>query len=604
MELSVYFLLKFIFLSKRGIVVQQLHFLFFCFLMMGTAHFAQAAIYTANPSNYRATMSGLQPGDVLNLEAGTYTRLNISNLRGTSSARILIQGPATGSPAVIAGELNYNTVEIRNSSFVTIRNLRIDSQGRPGHAGISAKDGAVNLTHNITIANCTIVGVGGSQQTVAISTKTPTWNWIIRGNTIIGAGTGLYLGDSDTADGGDPFINGLIEGNLIKDSIGYNAQIKRQVFRPAMTGMPTGPGRTVIRHNVFIKNDNICSSDGCRPNLLTGGFPDSGSGSSDMYEIYGNFFFNNRYEALFQGTGRISLHDNIFVQPHANGYPAVSLVAHDGKAMQIGFVYNNTIYTPERALSISSLPAIDHAIVGNLIFAATPLSGSYTAANVSGNLMDTYANAGFYVRSPSNFLGSMDFHPLNGQTVGPLLNTSKFSADTGRAVDFDGKSKDGTFRGAYATLGDVAAWQLQAAKKPLPKAAALAAEIIIDNSSSQTAQTGTWCVSAATGFYGTNSVYSCGSALDTFRFVPNIPVSQSYDVYVRWTSHANRSTNVPVTVRHAGGDRIVNFNMQTGGGAWVLHGRYSLSTGSSHWVEVSDKNGQASADAVRLAPVP
>ena len=45
-----------------------------------------------------------------------------------------------------------------------------------------------------------------------------------------------------------------------------------------------------------------------RPNLLVGGFPPTGWGANDSYEIYGNFFYNNPVEALFQGTGNIKLY--------------------------------------------------------------------------------------------------------------------------------------------------------------------------------------------------------------------------------------------------------------------------------------------------------
>ena len=79
--------------------------------------------------------------------------------------------------------------------------------------------------HHITLENLLIRGHGNNQQTVGISTKCPAWNWVIRGNTIIGAGTGMYLGDSD---GSAPFVAGVIERNLIVDTIGYNLQIKHQ----------------------------------------------------------------------------------------------------------------------------------------------------------------------------------------------------------------------------------------------------------------------------------------------------------------------------------------------------------------------------------------
>ena len=86
-----------------------------------------------------------------------------------------------------------------------------------------------------------------------------------------------------------PSSGGLIENNLIENTIGYNMEIKHQYSRPTVAGMPTGPSTTIIRNNVFIKNDQL-SPDGDRPNLMLGGFPTSGAGSSDLYQVYGNFF--------------------------------------------------------------------------------------------------------------------------------------------------------------------------------------------------------------------------------------------------------------------------------------------------------------------------
>jgi len=111
-------------------------------------------------------------------------------------------------------------------------------------------------------------------------------------------------------------------------------------------------------------------------------------------------------------------------------------------------------------------------------------------------------------------------------------------------------------------------------------------------------------VSAATNFYGSSSLYSCGSGTDTYRWTPTIPTVGIYDVYVWWTTHANRSTTVPVSVTHAGGSTTRTFNERTGGGQWVLHGRYSFTAGTAGYVQTTDANGQAAADAVRFIRVP
>jgi hypothetical protein len=303
-----------------------------------------AAVVNADPSNYRALVRALKPGDTLNLAPGRYSRLPINDLNGTPAAWITITGPRSGPPAVILGQPDFNTVEILNSSYLAIENLRIDSRGIPGAFGISAKDHGQNVTHHIRIEGNVFVGQNGDQQTDGISTKTPTWGWIIRNNQIIGAGTGLYLGNSD---GTDPFVAGMIENNLVKDTIGYNMEIKYQVEFPSIDGLPIQPTSTIIRHNVFIKNDQP-SPDGDRPNVLLGAFPASGRGSLNMYEVYGNYFLHNHREALLQASGRLTLHDNVFVDgPYT--YPAIVLRKHDD-ALKIAYVYNNTIYTWERGI--------------------------------------------------------------------------------------------------------------------------------------------------------------------------------------------------------------------------------------------------------------
>jgi hypothetical protein len=424
---------------------------------------ARAAAINADPSNYRAFVSALKPGDTLYLAPGRYPRLAITGLNGTPAAWIAIRGPASGSPAVIVGAPRYNTVEILNSSYVAIDNLRIDSLGIPGAFGISARGAEDNLTHDIRIEGNILVGQNGGQQTDGISTKTPTWGWIIRNNQILGAGTGLYLGDSD---GTQPFVGGIIENNLIKDTIGYNMEIKDQISIPAIPDMPLGPSSTIIRNNVFIKNDQP-SPDGDRPNLLVGAFPSTGAGSLNMYEIYGNYFFHNHREALLQASGRVSVHDNVFADgPYT--YPAVVL-RRQNYPLKIAHVYNNTVYTYGRGIYFGTRALIDDSVVGNLVFAGTPISGSIT--NQSENMVDSLDKAATYVNSPSFDLGSMDFYPLPNRCVGVPIDLSPFRSDADYVLDFNGTPKTDTkgavvLRGAYAGEGPNSGWPLQGHIKP------------------------------------------------------------------------------------------------------------------------------------------
>jgi hypothetical protein len=437
-------------------------------MMMVAACAATAEVRNATPSDYRAVLRTLRPGDTLKLAPGRYSHLPVVNVNGTPESWITITGPESGPPAEIIGREETNTVEIYNSSYVAIERLRINSRGIPGTFGIAAHGGENNRVHDVRIEGNLFIGQNGGQQTVAISTKAPTWGWVIRNNQILSAGTGLYLGNSD---GTDPFVAGVIENNLIRDTIGYNMQIKEQIYIPPVEGMPAGPTTTIIRHNVFIKNDGP-SPDGDRPNLLLGGFPAVGAGSLNMYEVYGNYFVHNHREALLQATGRVSVHDNLFVDgPY--GYPAVVFRSHQTSPLKIAYFYHNTVYTLGKGVYFGTRAAIDDAVMGNVVLADATVAGQ--VMRKSNNITDLAANAAKYLRAPSLEAGAGDFYPLPGKCLGPPVDIGDFHTDTDYARDFNGALKTAAkgavvFRGAYAGEGTNEGWALEAAVKPASEA--------------------------------------------------------------------------------------------------------------------------------------
>lgn len=412
---------------------------------------------TATPSNYEAIVPTLRPGDTLTFAAGSYPALNISNLHGIAGSCITLTGPTSGAPAVIHGVSGQNTVQIRNSSYVAVENFTIDNLKLTSVFGIAASGTDTTPVHHILIQGNIIKDFDGGQETDGISTKVIAWGWTIRGNQILSPGTGIYLGNSD---GSDPFIGGVIEDNLVLYPVGYCMEIKYQNPRPSISGLSTSATYTIIRHNTFIKNDEP-SPDGNRPNLLVGGFPDSGAGALDMYEIYGNFIYHNPRESLFQASGRISLHDNILI---GGDHTAVELVSQN-LPLVLANVYNNTIYTSENGIEVDSIPAHGGAIVGNLIFAGDPIVGSLPT--VSGNIAVSPAEAAYYVNDPTLTLGVMNFYPLAGKAQGSPLNLAPFASDVDYKLDFNGHSK-GTlvYRGAYAGSGTNPGWDLRAALQP------------------------------------------------------------------------------------------------------------------------------------------
>jgi hypothetical protein len=420
--------------------------------LLSVPSIVRAAVINADPSNYRNALTSLSAGDTLSLAPGTYLNgLPISNKGGTAAQPIEIAGPDDQSAVFKANDC-CNTVQLENASHIVVRNLTLDGAGTNGAFGVDAR----GTTNDITIENLKIINYDGDQQVVGISTKGPAWNWVIRRNTIIGAGTGMYFGNSD---GTSPFVNGLIEHNLVVDTIGYNMQIKHQLPRPTNVGLPTGDSRTIIRHNVFSKQNNAATGALARPNVLVGHFPLSGSGSNDRYEIYGNFFYQNPVDALFQGEGNIVLHDNVFV--NASG-SAVNITSHNDKPRNVT-VYHNTVVATGNGIRIANADSgYVQKIIANAVFAATPVSGP----NQQGNVTGSYASAADFLAAPTAALGSLDLFPKVAQLAGTATDLAQFSGFADGARDFNGNTRTGVHRGAYEGDGSNPGWRLALSIKP------------------------------------------------------------------------------------------------------------------------------------------
>lgn len=392
------------------------------------------------------------------LSAGNYTNdLIINELNGTAANPIVIMGSGNGT--VIQGRSCCNTVSIKKSSHIVIKNFKLDGRNQFVDA-IKAEGTAGNWASHITIEYLTIVNYDADQQSVGISTKCSAWNWVIRKNIIRGAGTGMYLGNSD---GRLPFVNGIIEYNLIENTIGYNMQIKHQIngVRDLFPGTQVN-AKTIIRKNVFTKDNSSSTGNSARPNLLVGGFPPTGWGSQDYYEIYGNFFYNNPVEALFQGTGKIAMYNNVFVN-HFNpsGYRAVYFKPQNGVSPQDINVFHNTVWTANSSGGIRVYapdPGFQQYCYANAVFSPQAVTGF---ANAVDNVTDTYANAGNYVVSATMALNSLDLYPLNGTLTGNSTPGTLFQNFSSWDIDFNQDTYDWSNRGAYSGCCTNDGWQLQ-----------------------------------------------------------------------------------------------------------------------------------------------
>jgi hypothetical protein len=442
----------------------------------------------ASPSDYLNKLPTLAPGDTLVLAPGFYgvdalgldtasvPGLPLFNLHGTQQAPITITGdPALPRP-VLLGRRTHNTIRLANTSHVVLRHLHVDGRSRGGF-GVAAQ----GLAHHITIEDCVFVGQDGNQQVVAISsTGSPTWGWVIRGNLIVGAGTGMYLGNSD---GSSPFVSGLIEGNVVRDTIGYNIQIKHQVpWGPTPAGMPTEASTTVIRHNVFHKSASSSRGGLARPCLLVGDGPGHGPGSRNRFAIHSNFFYQNPAASLFQGEGRFALYNNVMVTDGT----AIRVQPHNGAVRDV-CIANNTVVAGDSGLVLLGQrgepmadDAVRHVVQGNVVVGATGIQVLSAHAHVLQNVQGSRAQwaavcaVGAWGAArdapsdgPTGFggaglpeLGALSLFPTHDALWLDALQGDPLQGWEGADLDFNGQPRDARARGAYSGWGRNPGWAL------------------------------------------------------------------------------------------------------------------------------------------------
>jgi hypothetical protein len=406
-------------------------------LLMPVLH---AEIHKATPSNYLYLLRALQPGDELNLAPGEYRHgLPLHRVNGAAGQRIVISGPDGSHSVVFSARRGTHTISILDSSYITVRNLVLDGRGLDVD-GVRA-EGHATWAHHITLENLRIINHHYSQQTVGISTKCSAWDWIIRNNVIVGAGTGMYLGHSN---GSAPFVRGLIENNVIVDAIGYNLQIKHQHERPRLDGMPERESLTIIRHNVFAKSANSSTGKMARPNLLVGHWPPSGPGKEDTYAIYGNLFYQNPSEALFQGEGNLAFYSNILINTSGD---AINIRPHNDVPRRID-LFRNTVIASKTGIRITGGdPSYGQRVTANAVFADDPIAGVEQSDSVLGKLTE----AAEFLLDPFAAVGHLNVSPRSGKLI--VQNLASLKAFPDAHLDFDGRMYVRPMAGAYSDSG-------------------------------------------------------------------------------------------------------------------------------------------------------
>ena len=295
--------------------------------------------------------------------------------------------------------------------------------------------------------------------------------------------------------------------------------------------------------------------------------------------------------------GRTRVENNIAYENGARGIHVFSSDHVD--------IVNNTAYknsqspeTPDGDLT--AFDASDVTFVNNIAYALSsrPIIQTGNATQISIDYNVFFNGATLATLGGNNIIGqnplfanesARDFHVLTGS---PAIDTGTITRaaqeDFEKRVRPQGANVDrGAFEVAMSGGNEIVLDNLAVGQRDVTRSF-----------------TGAWCQSVATNKYGSNSLYSCGTAADTYRWTPNLPKAGKYQVYVWWASNPNRSTRVPITVVSTTGSVVKIVDQKAVGGGWILHGTYSFNAGINGYVEVGDANGQAGADAVRFVPVP
>ncbi|MGZ5505085.1 MAG: TIGR02597 family protein [Limisphaerales bacterium] len=130
-----------------------------------------------------------------------------------------------------------------------------------------------------------------------------------------------------------------------------------------------------------------------------------------------------------------------------------------------------------------------------------------------------------------------------------------------------------------------------------------ATDLIVDNPDAAATFTGSWTLSTGTTpFYGTNYSFAnttTGTATSTATYRPTFYAAGRYDVYVWFTSSANRATNAPFTLQHNGTQESFTFDetvngANVNGSTWtLLASEKQFATGTNDYVYFAN-NAQAS----------
>jgi hypothetical protein len=419
-------------------------------LVLAVAPARATTIEITPADDFRSIMQGLQPGDTLIMDGGTYTLSSFFSLSlaGTSTFPIVIRAKTGERPVIAYVDDSQNIINFSNTTFLTLDGIEFTG----GSRGLRFQAG----TSDITVRNCHVHDTGDN----AISANDAGVDYArfrFEHNEIDhtgGTGEAFYLGCNNNAC---QFHDSLIANNYIHDlngptvSQGDGIEIKKgsyaNVIRDNVIHDTAYPGITlydvagngapnVIERNiVWNSGDNgiqVTADAIVRNNIVLGAAASA-------------FAANNVQGAT---PANLSIINNTFLMANGNG---IKLNSVSGSVV----IANNAIYAPNGyAISASGtltgITSIANAGQGSL-------NGVSTGFAASGNLMADFLGANLGGTPPQNLM------PRGAVLVG-TASTTYLPSDDFYSRPRNAQADIGAYR---ADAGGNPGWPLQAGFKIL-----------------------------------------------------------------------------------------------------------------------------------------
>jgi parallel beta-helix repeat protein len=377
-------------------------------------------------------VSHLAPGDILNVESGSYAGFIVGwdgpgesvygTIAGTAGKPITIQADPAASPGsvIINSHNRYTAVGIDlepGCNYVTLNGLTIQNDGSVTKAGILATG------NNDSITNNTVTGVHGF---------------------------GIIVDNAN---------NALIQGNTVTGTLGTNTQGHGIYVSGSSDGV-------IVRGNVIHDNGYI----GIHVN---GDLSEGGIGLVTHALIEGNVIYNNGQNGInADGLANSVIRNNLIYGYHGYGICLYQIDAASGSSNNV--IVNNTIVGTlsgsSAALNILNA-STGNTVLNNILLGGDGNAYEIAADSISGFVSDYNVTSAQWRSSTGQDTHSVVATPAQ-LFVNPTGNDYHLSAaspaiDAGTATDAPATDLDGNLRPS-GTGYDIGAYELQQAAGTIP----------------------------------------------------------------------------------------------------------------------------------------